>query len=105
MHYLALAAPARKGQLNRLFTLLAEGRDEMEATREILGDFGALKKELEAYVSRRSMPYVRKPREQADEAARWNARRLSKAEVHALRGGVLLSGRRSGEGRPLIRRR
>ncbi len=102
VHYLALAAPARKGQLNRLFGLLAEGRDEMEATREILGDFGALKKELEVYVSRRSMPFVRKPREQADEAARWPARRLSKAEVLALRGSVLLSGRRSGEGRPLI---
>ncbi|MFI4944761.1 MAG: tetratricopeptide repeat protein [Burkholderiales bacterium] len=102
VHYLALAAPARKGQLNRLFTLLAQGREEMEATREVLGDFGALKKELEAYVSRRSMRYVRRPREQVNEAARWNGRRLSKAEVLALRGSVLLSGGRPGDGRPLV---
>jgi tetratricopeptide (TPR) repeat protein len=102
VHYLALAAPARKGQLNRLFTRLADGRDEMEATREVLGDFGALEKELAEYVSRRSMPYRRGPRTPGDETVRSKARRLSKPEVLALRGGVLLSGGRPGQGRPLI---
>jgi hypothetical protein len=89
VHYLALAAPARKGQLNRLFTLLAQGREEMEATREVLGDFGALKKELEAYVSRRSMRYEAEAK--LREAIRLNPRFASAytalAAVLAERGG------------------
>jgi hypothetical protein len=58
VHYLALGAPARAGQLNRLGALLAQGRAPLEATREVLGDLDALGAEIDAYVQRKSLSHV-----------------------------------------------
>jgi hypothetical protein len=102
VHDLALGAPERRGQLNRLVTLMERGMDESDARHELLGDLDALSRELRAYVHRNKMPFRKRPREEAGEAARASARRLPAAEVLALRGGVLLSGRRAGEGRALV---
>lgn len=102
VHYLALGSPERRGQLNRLVTLIARGRDEIDASHEILGNLDVLLKEVRAYAGRRSLPFRKRPRGPTEESARGGAHRLSRAEVLALRGGVLLSGRRPGEGRPLV---
>ena len=102
VHYLALGAPGRRGQLNRLAGLLAEGRDPLVATREVLGDLDALRREVDEYARRRAFKYHRRPRHWAGDESPGNARRLSRAEVLALRGGVLLSVKRAGEGRALL---
>jgi tetratricopeptide (TPR) repeat protein len=101
VHYLALGAPARGGQLNRLVERLAAGRDALNAAAEILGDFEALQRELEDYVGRDSFKYRRRLRQDTSEDAAGKARRLSRAEVLTVRGEVLLSAGR-GEGRSLI---
>jgi tetratricopeptide (TPR) repeat protein len=102
VHYLALGAPGRSGQLNRLAGLLAEGRDPLVVTGEVLGDVETLRREIEEYARRRAFKYHRRPRRWAGDDSPGNARRLSRAEVLALRGGVLLSVKRPGEGRALI---
>jgi tetratricopeptide (TPR) repeat protein len=102
VHYLALGSPERRGQLNRLVTLIAQGRDDVDASHEVLGDFDALLREVRTSVGGRGMPYSKRARPPVEEAARGAARHLSKAEVLELRGGVLLAARRPGEGRQLV---
>jgi tetratricopeptide (TPR) repeat protein len=102
VHYLALGAPARAGQLNRLAALLSQGRAPLEATREVLGDFDALGAEIDAYVQRKSLNVRRRPRRKPVEAGGGTARRLSRAEALALTGGVLMSARLAGQGRALL---
>ncbi len=102
VHYLALGAPDRKGQLNRLVGRLAEGGDALVAAREVLGDLEALGRELAEYVKRSSFKFRRRPRHWAGDESPGEARRLSRAEILSLRGGVLLSVRRAGEGKLLL---
>jgi len=99
VHFLALGAPERKGQLNRLAERLREGQEPLAATREVLGDFGVLQKQVGEYVGHERFQYLFRPRRWTDEDAPGAARTLSPAEALALRGGVLVSLGLSGQGK------
>ena len=104
VHYLLLGAPDRKGQLSRLAERLAEGWEPVDATRVVLGDPGLLQRQLEEYTRRRAWKSDVRERRWTDGDSPGKARRLSPAEVLALRGRVLLGSEREREGMEQLER-
>ena len=59
-HYLTFE-PTRKGQLEAYLTAMARGTDPLAAARQSFGDLSKLQKDLEAYLRRSSLPYLKIP--------------------------------------------
>jgi tetratricopeptide (TPR) repeat protein len=57
-HYLSLD-PTRKGQLGEYLGLINKGIESLAAARKVFGDLDQLDKELNAYVRRRSLSYLK----------------------------------------------
>ena len=57
-HYLTFE-PSRKGQLERFVGLLSTGADSLEAARQAFGDLPKLDHELDAYLQRSRLQYVK----------------------------------------------
>ncbi len=87
VHYLAIGADARKGQLNRLVTLLKAGKRPDEAAREAFGDLAALDRELQSYVRQRAFRYRKRAVGLQLAAEQGPVRTLPAAESLALRAG------------------
>jgi len=59
-HYLTFE-PTRKGQLEAYLAAMARGTDPLAAARQSFGDLSKLQKDLEAYLHRSSLPYLKIP--------------------------------------------
>lgn len=57
-HYLTFE-PSRKGQLEQFVGLLSSGTDALEAAHQAFGDLGKLDHELDAYLQRSRLQYVK----------------------------------------------
>lgn len=57
-HYLSLE-PTRAGQLDRYIVMIANGTAPLEAARSTFGDLKQLDKELDAYLNRRKLSYLK----------------------------------------------
>jgi len=58
IHYLSFE-PARLGQIERYVDLLSKGTSSVQAARTAFGDLKQLDRELDTYLNRRSMKYLR----------------------------------------------
>lgn len=58
IHYLSFE-PARAGQLERYIDLLSKGTPSVQAARAAFGDLKQLDRELDTYLNRRTMKYLR----------------------------------------------
>ena len=99
-HYLLLAAPQRRGQIQELFKLLEADVDEGEALRRAFGDLGKLESELATYVRRMSFPGIKT--EVRIDAQQIRTMPLGPAEADALRGDFLARTGRPREARVLL---
>jgi len=59
-HYLTFD-PSRKGQLAAYLTALANGASSLDAAKQAFGDLGKLHRDLEAYLHRSTMQFVKVP--------------------------------------------
>jgi len=59
-HYLTFE-PSRKGQLQAYLAAMAAGTDPLEAARKAFGDLSKLQNDIEAYLRRSSLPYLKIP--------------------------------------------
>jgi hypothetical protein len=59
-HYLTFE-PSRKGQLQAYLAAMASGADPLAAARQSFGDLAKLQRDIEAYLRRSSLPYLKIP--------------------------------------------